>query len=155
MLLPDLPPDLRFPLLPKDDDEALRYAFEVKRQAMSPYIVQRWGWDEALQMKLHRERFAEKPFSSVVWNERAIGTLSMAEFPGHIQFGEFYLLPEFQRQGLGSRIISHCLVLADARGLPVRLEHLKWNPVGPLYRRHGFTVTGESDIHWFMEHLSP
>jgi GNAT superfamily N-acetyltransferase len=150
MHLPDLPPDLRFPLLPKEDD-ALRYSFEVKRQAMGPYIVQRWGWDEALQMKLHAERFAEKPFFRIERKGRAVGTVSVAEHPDHIRFGEFYLLPELHGQGLGSRILRHCLALADARGLPVRLEHLKWNPVGSLYRHHGFTVTGESDIHWFMQ----
>jgi GNAT superfamily N-acetyltransferase len=150
MLLPDLLPDLRFPLLPKDE-EAFRQSFEIKRAAMAPYIVQRWGWNEALQLRLHHERFTEKPFSAIDWCERRVGTLSLMTLRSHIRFGEFYLLPEVQRQGLGSRILCHCLALADAKGLPVRLEYLKWNPVGTLYRRHGFEITGESDIHWFME----
>jgi len=150
MHLPDLPPDIRFHVLPKDE-QALRFSFEAKRTAMGPYIVQRWGWDEALQRRLHGERFGEKPFFKVVLGDRAIGTVSVMPLVDHVRFGEFYLFPEFQRHGVGGRILGHCLGIADALALPVRLEYLKWNPVGSLYRRHGFAVTGETDIHWLME----
>ncbi len=61
------------------------------------------------------------------------------------------MFPEFQRHGLGSRILKHFLALADAERATVRLEYLKWNPVGTLYLRHGFTVISETDIHWLME----
>jgi hypothetical protein len=47
--------------------------------------------------------------------------------------------------------LHHCLTLADALGLPTRLEHLRWNPVRSLYLRHGFADVGQSDIHIFME----
>jgi GNAT superfamily N-acetyltransferase len=150
MNLPDLPPDIQFHLLPKDES-ALRYSFEAKRAAMGPYIVQRWGWDETLQMRLHGERFREKPFFKVMRRDHAIGTVSVMQLADHVRLGEFYLFPEFQRRGLGGAILRHCLALADAQGLPVRLEHLKWNPVGTLYRRHGFATIAESEIHWFME----
>ncbi len=146
MHLPDLPPDLRFPALPRDE-QGLRYAFEAKRAAMGPYIVERWGWDEALQLRLHGERFAEKPFFKIVWRGRAVGTVSLMRLADHIRFGEFYLFPEHQRRGIGSTILEHCLALADAHAVPVRLEYLKWNPVGTLYRRRGFAVIGETEIH--------
>jgi GNAT superfamily N-acetyltransferase len=69
----------------------------------------------------------------------------------HVRFGEFYLSPERQRKGLGSRVLEQCLSLADAEKTRIRLEYLKWNPVGTLYRRHGFIVTGETATHWLME----
>jgi hypothetical protein len=100
MLLPDLPPDLAFALLARDD-EALRYSFEVKRLAMGPHIAKRWGWDEALQQKLHRERFDEKPFFRIVRDGKPGGTVSVQRGEDHIRFGEFYLLPDLQRQGAG------------------------------------------------------
>ena len=150
MLLPDLPPDLRFPLLERSD-EAFRYSFEAKRAALGPYIVERWGWDEQFQLQVHQARFNEKPFFRIVHDRRDAGTVSVMTLAGHIRFGEFYLFPDRQRKGLGGRILNHCLALADQRGLPVRLEYLKWNPVGTLYRRHGFTVIGETELHWLME----
>lgn len=150
MHLPDLPPDLQFPALPRDE-QALRYSFEVKRAAMGTYIESHWGWDEALQLRLHSERFAEKPFSKIVWRGEDVGTVSLMWLTDYVRFGEFYLLPAYQRCGVGGKILNHCLALVDAKGLPVRLEYLKWNPVGTLYRRHGFAVIGETEIHWLME----
>ncbi len=64
---------------------------------------------------------------------------------------DFYLLPEYHRRGLGTKILRHCLSVADAMSLPVRLRYLKWNPVGSLYRRNGFREIGETDIHFLME----
>jgi len=150
MQLPDLLPDVQFPPLPRND-AAFRYTFEVKRAALGPYIVERWGWDEAFQMQMHQARFTEKPFFKIVRDRCEAGTLSVMRLPDHIRFGEFYLFPDYQGKGLGSRVLRHCLLLADEQGMPVRLEHLKWNPVGALYRRHGFAVVGESEIHWFMQ----
>ena len=32
--------------------------------------------------------------------------------------------------------------------MPLRLRYLKWNPVGSLYRRHGFSIIDETEIHF-------
>jgi GNAT superfamily N-acetyltransferase len=145
MQLPALAPDVEFQRLPET------FSFAVKRAALGPYIVERWGWDEAVQRGIHEARLAEKPFFEIRRAGEAVGTVSVLRHADHIRFGEFYLWPAQQGQGLGTRILRHCLSLADTQALPVRLEYLKWNPVGSLYRRHGFVVIGESEIHWFME----
>lgn len=154
MDLPDLPPDVTFHRLPSTA-AAIDFTFEVKRAAIGPYIIQRWGWDEQLQRNLHHQRFHEKPFFEIRQNGVPLGTFSFQVQPGHVQFGEFYLCPAFQRRGIGSAILIHCLALADNMSLPVRLEHLHWNPVGTLYRRHGFVEIGRSDTHYFMERPVP
>ncbi len=146
------PPDIRFEPMP-NTAEAFEFALAAKKVALGPYIVERWGWDDEFQRGVHRQRFSEKPFFRIVRGERALGTLSVMQAADHIRFGEFYLFPDVQRQGLGSRILGHCLSIADQARLPVRLEHLKWNPVGSLYRRHGFCVVGETEIHVLMERL--
>ena len=60
------------------------------------------------------------------------------------------LLPWFQRQGIGTEVLLAVLQRADADGLPVRLEYLKGNPVGSLYKRHGFAVVAENGSHYFL-----
>jgi GNAT superfamily N-acetyltransferase len=150
MILPDLPPDLTFPRLgmsPVDID----FAFEAKRAAMGPHITKRWQWDEAFQRDLHQRHYEERPFFEIRRAEQKLGTLSFQVLSDHVRFGEFYLFPEHHRQGTGSAILTHCLTVSDRLKLPVRLEHLHWNPVGSLYRRHGFTEVGRSEIHCFME----
>ncbi|MCW4115610.1 GNAT family N-acetyltransferase [Aurantimonas sp. MSK8Z-1] len=150
MRLPDLHPGFSFrPLTASEEDRLL--AFDAKRSALGPYITSHWGWDEALQDEIHRKHFIEKPFFGIWRGDHWLGTLSFQERSDHIRFGEFYLLPTFQRRGIGTAILRHCLSNADRYGLPVRLEHLHWNPVGSLYRRHGFKEIGRSQIHVFME----
>ena len=150
MELPDLPPDIQFARLGTDPGE-IGFAFEAKRAAMGPHIVKRWTWDDAFQRHLHERRFSEKPIFAIRRAEQGLGTLSVQRQPDHLRFGEFYLFPEHQGRGIGSAILEHCLALADDMRLPVRLEYLHWNPVGSLYRRHGFRDIGRSETHCFLE----
>jgi ribosomal protein S18 acetylase RimI-like enzyme len=134
--------------------EDFEFAFEVKKAAMGPHIRVKWGWDEEFQRKFHAERWRAKHFHRIVLDGKAIGTVAIDVHPTHVQFGEFYLLPEYQNRGLGSAVVD--LVIRDlaARKLPLRLECLKWNPAVGLYRRKGFVITRETDIHYFMERPS-
>lgn len=150
MDLPDLPPDLTFPRLgrdPADED----FAFEAKRAAMGPHILKRWNWDEAFQRDLHARHYREKPFFAIRRGDQRLGTLSLLRQSDHLRFGEFYLFPACQRQGIGTAVLVHCLAVADRLRLPVRLEHLRWNPVGALYQRHGFQLVGRSETHCFLQ----
>lgn len=150
--LPSLLPDIEFEVLPNTIN-ALDEAFEAKRDAMGPHIKKQWGWDEDFQYTVHKERFSEKPFFRIILNGENIGVVSVFSTEKHVQFGEFYLLRQHRGNGLGSRILKHCLSQADKMNLPVKLEFLKWNPVRTLYLRHGFEIVGENDIHCFMERL--
>jgi GNAT superfamily N-acetyltransferase len=150
MDLPKLSPDIQFELMPRTDD-AFQFSLDAKQAALGPYIVERWGWDDEFQRGVHRARFNEKPFFKILYQGRPIGTVSVMRASDQIRFGEFYLFPDYQGQGLGTRILRHCLSVADQLGVSVRLEYLKWNPVGSLYLRHDFRVIGETEIHWLME----
>lgn len=147
---PDLPPDIRFSLLPKTRAASER-AFEIKCAAIGPYIRARWTWDEAFQRNFHEQRFALCPLLSILRAGEPVGTVALTRHADFIQLDEFYLLPAHHGQGLGSSILRHCLSLADEMNLPVRLRYLQWNPVGTLYRRHGFEEIGQTDIHFLME----
>lgn len=129
----------------------VRAAKMVKADAMGLHIRQRWGWDEQFQRNVHQERLRAKPFSLIALNGKAVGTVSLERHSNHLQFGEFYILSEFRGRGLGSRVLGHCLSLADEMHLPVHLEYLLWNPVGSLYRRHGFTQTSITATHYILE----
>jgi GNAT superfamily N-acetyltransferase len=150
MRITELAPDIFFPQLPGTPDN-LSFSFAVKRAAIGPYVERKWGWDNDYQFAVHRRRFDEKPFFAIERDGARIGIVSLSKQDTFLRFGEFYLIPTRQRTGLGTRILTHCLAMADALRLPVRLEYLKWNPVGSLYKRHGFEITGDTDIHWLME----
>jgi GNAT superfamily N-acetyltransferase len=148
--LPALEPDISFELLPHSE-HALEFSFAAKKEALGPHVCARWPWDEAYQFEVHHARFSEKPFFSILQDGNAVGTLSWMVRSDYARLGEFYLFNAYQGQGLGTRILRHVLAQADMQQLPVRLEFLKWNPVGRLYLRHGFRPTHETDTHVFLE----
>jgi GNAT superfamily N-acetyltransferase len=148
--LEPLPPDLLFLRLPSTE-EALLSSFEVKKDALGPHISVKWGWDEAHQMQIHRQRFLEKPIFYILMRGEMAGTLSWELEVDHIRFGEFYLLNRYRNMGWGTRIPRHLVGVADRLERPVRLEYLKWNPVGSLYRRLGFQDRYATDLHYHLE----
>ena len=154
MNIPPLSADLNFRLL-TNSAEDFAFSFEVKKAAMGQHIAEKWGWDEEYQLKVHLDHLSKKPFFAIQRNTERIGTLSWMLEEGFIRFGEFYIFPQEQQRGLGTSVLKHCLGIADKMNLPVRLEYLKWNPVGSLYKRHGFEIIGETHNHWLMERPKP
>lgn len=126
------------------------FAFEAKKQAMGPHIISKWGWDEDYQLSIHKQRWNEKPWFLLSLNGENIGTVSIHHLKDHVRFGEFYLLDQFRNKGIGTKILQKFLAECDLEGNRVVLEYLKWNPVGSLYKRNGFKITHENEIHYFM-----
>jgi ribosomal protein S18 acetylase RimI-like enzyme len=127
------------------------FAYEVKRAALGNYVEQTWGWNEQFQQRFHADDWANHPPDIIELDGNPIGTLEVLEHADHLFIGEFYILPEFQRRGIGTRLLREVLANADAKQLCTRLHFLKVNPVRSLYERHGFVVTGESDTHFFAD----
>ena len=131
--------------------ENFEFALAVKKEALGPHVIPRWGWDDALQRRTHSERWSSRRFFRIVRGGASIGTVSFDEKEDHVELAEFYILPAYQQQGIGSHILATILRDAKTRELPVRLRCLKWNPALSLYKRHGFEVTGDTDTHYLME----
>jgi ribosomal protein S18 acetylase RimI-like enzyme len=127
------------------------FCYKVKKEALGQYVAQVWGWDEIFQREFHRRYFEVRRPDIVVYQGVDFGTIEVAKHTDHIHLGEFYLLPQFHRQGIGTLLLEQVLGEATAKGLPVRLEVLKNNPVQSLYKRHGFVITGQREHHFLME----
>lgn len=145
-MIPPLLPDVTFDVLGQNGPDT-DFAFEAKKQALGPHVAARWGWDDALQLEIHQQRQQEKVWYRILVAAQPAGTVSWQVLADHVRLGEFYLLDGFRGRGLGTRILVHLLGLADAAALSVRLEYLKWNPVGALYRRHGFVDERDTEFH--------
>ncbi len=127
------------------------FCYEVKKAALGQYVAQTWGWDEAFQREFHCADFELRRPDIVVYRGLDIGTLEVTRHSDHIHLGEFYLLPQFQRQGIGTILLERVTGEADEKSLAVRLEVLKINPVQSLYRRHKFAISGQREHHFLME----
>ena len=127
------------------------FCYTVKKRALGQYVALIWGWDETFQREFHRVDFEAVRPDIVVYQGIDIGTFEVVKNIDHFHLGEFYLLPQFQRQGIGSTLLQQVLNEATIEGLPVRLEVLKNNPVQSLYKRHGFVISGQREHHFLME----
>lgn len=71
----------------------------------------------------------------------------------HWHLGPLGVLPQLQRQGIGSRMLAKCCEIIDQRKDAAYLETDRPENV-PFYERFGFVVTGEEQIlgvtNWFM-----
>ncbi|WP_240349386.1 GNAT family N-acetyltransferase [Halomonas binhaiensis] len=126
------------------------FAFSVKKDALGPHIERQWGWDEEYQLRIHEQRWREKPWFLIYLGEQKVGTVSLQEAPSTLRFGEFYISSKWRGKGIGTRVITDVVSRCDIENRTCKLEYLKWNPVGSLYKRHGFEVVDENDIHYFM-----
>ena len=104
-----------------------------------------------MQIEFHRKDWDERRPEIIRLLDRDIGTIEVWRRGEDIHLGEFYLLPEFQRHGIGTHFMSQLAAESDSKGVPVRLEVIKINPVKSLYLRFGFKVTGETRTHFQME----
>jgi GNAT superfamily N-acetyltransferase len=66
--------------------------------------------------------------------------------------GEFcFLVPEYQRRGIGSSLLDRLIREAEGEGLPIHLRLLKVNPALSLYERKGFRVVRREGPYIYME----
>jgi len=130
------------------------FAYQTKKAAFRTYVEAVWGWDETEQRRLHKERFAAQEFRVIEAFGADVGILALDRRDDCLKVNQLFILPEHQNQGIGTASLMQTIADAREAGLPVRLGVLKVNPRAlALYRRLGFSQTGEADTHVLMEML--
>jgi ribosomal protein S18 acetylase RimI-like enzyme len=127
------------------------FLFHLHRASMKDYVSQTWDWDERVQQTLFQERFEPSLLQIVVVDGRDVGVLSIKQQSDTLVLANLQILPDSQKQGLGTAIIRALIWQASQQGISVSLQVLKVNPALKLYERLGFTVTGETDTHYLMK----
>ena len=100
----------------------------------------------------HFERIDEFFEDSVMieFNNQPIGLIKLAHFYDRLHIRQFQILPTYQNQNVGSKVLNKILLRAQQLSKPVTLNVLKENPAKRLYDKFGFQVVRESDLEYFM-----
>ena len=127
-------------------------AYAIHRAAMGEYVVQQWGpWDEALQRQFFEDRI-ELGLMQVIEVDGGIAGIHEWEMRADaLHIVNIEVAPPLQGQGLGTAILRDAQRIAAERGLPVKLQVLKFNPATRLYERLGFVETGRNESHVLTE----
>ncbi len=137
----------------KEADAAFLY--HVLKATMQTYVAQTWGWNEADQQARFAQEFEPGRDQIIVLEGQDIGVLCVERSEDKVFVDKIYILPDYQRQGLGTYLIKRVLADAFQDGLPVRLRVLKVNPAKRLYERLGFVQIGETDVSYVMRATPP
>ncbi|WP_392340916.1 GNAT family N-acetyltransferase [Moritella marina] len=116
------------------------FAFKLKKAAEYEPIKAIFGWDEAVQQQMHAQEWADGKPMLICIDGLAVGSYKIEINTDHIHFCRFFLLPEHQGKGIGSRVLNQLITLSKEKQLPCKLSHLQGNRVGELYARFGFVI---------------
>ena len=83
----------------------------------------------------------------------AVGSYKIEINADHIHFCRFFLLPEHQGKGIGSKVLNLLITLAKEKRLPCKLSHLQGNRVGELYARFGFVIDDSDSQFVYMSRV--
>jgi GNAT superfamily N-acetyltransferase len=121
------------------------------------YVEQAFGpWDPNDQRRRFDEVFNAATYQRIVVDEVPAGILVVEDRPAEIFLARIFLLPAFQRRGVGSTRIKELIARARTEGRPLRLRVLRVNSAARrLYERLGFIVTGSTPVHDYLEYSAP
>ena len=132
------------------DDAALFYS--VIDRTMRDLIIATWGvWDE---LRVQRESYEDSssPNAQVIQiGDVSVGVFTVERFPTYIQLEQIYLLPQYQRLGIGTRLLNSLISEASQSQIPVRLRVLTINSAKMFYEKFGFVVTKATSDFLYME----
>lgn len=99
-------------------------------------------------------RYPDASFDLVVLRAQAVGRLYLHRGDREHRVIDIAILPEFQGQGIGTRLLGGVLAGAQAAEVPVRLHVEDGNPAAGLYRRLGFIdipAAEDEGFHFYHE----
>jgi len=128
------------------------FVFAVKKAAFREYVEQIWGWEDTYQRDLHNRRFASQDIRIVQFDGTDVGFLSTRNTPDTFKVDQLYILPEYQRKGIGAACMKRIIDNAKRGQKPVTLQVLKINTrATAFYQRLGFTIVDENATHFQMK----
>lgn len=132
------------------------FIFELHKATLGPYVDQVWGWDDDDQ-RAYLDRTIDIATTQVIVVDGVdAGRLNLADQDGDVYVGLIEVAADFQRQGIGTRILRDVLDEAFKAGRGVRLSVLKVNTgARRLYQQLGFVdhpadVGVETDVRVHM-----
>jgi ribosomal protein S18 acetylase RimI-like enzyme len=140
-----------FTLRPATPDDAALFYSVIDRN-MCEFILATWGrWDEA-RVQSESQASSRSPNAQVIQIDNVgVGVFTVARYPTYIQLEQIYLLPEYQRLGIGTALTHTLITEAKESIVPIRLRVMAVNPAKHFYEHLGFIITESTPEFFSME----
>jgi len=136
----------------KHDD--IDFLLNLRKKSMSAHLAQA---KIKLTNEQHLQRIKEHYYDShiILCDRKPIGLLKMGVIAVNgpnksLHIRQLQILPEFQGEGIGSKVLNVVKKRALQLQLPITLNVLLRNPARGLYLRHGFQIEGKNKLEFQM-----
>jgi len=153
--------DLSLVTITPADSTCNEFLFQARKEAFWWIIERVWRtWDEALHRSFFEEDYLNCEPMLILYDNVAIGSYCCTRDKDCYQFENFFVLPKYQNQGIGSLVLQKALEMTDEEGVPVRLVYWNFNPAARLYTRMGFKEIGQHNFpdtkdYWVISERKP
>lgn len=134
--------------------EDIDFLLRLRKKSMSVHLTKA---KIKLTNEQHLERIKEHYYDShiILRDRKPIGVLKMGVITLNgtsksLHIRQLQILPEFQGQGIGSKVLTVVKKRALQLQLPITLNVLLKNPARGLYLRHGFQIEGKNKLEFQM-----
>lgn len=121
---------------------------------MRGMIEQLFGWDREREERNFAGFFKVSEVRIITADEESVGWIQEQVEDRTINLGSFYVIPEMQRRGIGTKVLNILLASAADEAKAVTLAVVKINPARYFYEKRGFRITHE-DLHKFYMRADP
>jgi ribosomal protein S18 acetylase RimI-like enzyme len=137
------------PAKPEDTEFARR----AHHAGYHDVVINQFGkWDRQAQDNFFEAGWKNSLGHEIIMcNGKPCGYTSSEEIDGVINFHELVILPEFQRRGIGTKILDEKIKMAKKKRITLKFQVLKANKAISLYKRLGAEKVGETKTHLIME----
>jgi GrpB-like predicted nucleotidyltransferase (UPF0157 family)/GNAT superfamily N-acetyltransferase len=122
---------------------------------MRSYVEEAFGaWDSVTQRRSLHDSFNPAFWNVVLVENVRAGILVVEDRPAEFFLSRIFMLPAFQRRGVGTVLMQRLINRANLAQKPLRLRVLRVNAGAlRLYERLGFTLTRSTTEHDYLEIL--
>lgn len=124
------------------------FLYELKKKTLKNCISKTWGWDEEWQKDYFSKNFKPELIKIITTLGKDIGCISILEEGEQYFLSLIEILPKYQNQGIGTKLIKEILSKAEKNNKLVYLRVLKTNNKAQnLYKRLGFLIEEQTETH--------
>lgn len=128
----------------------LGFIFRVYRITMKDYIAAVYKWDEQAQRLRYEEAFKKDDYAIIQVEGEDMGVFSVLNMDSYLFLSRIEILPPFQNQGIGTKILTALIVRGHAQRKPIMLRVYKLNPAVRLYKRLGWQIIRQDETQYDM-----
>lgn len=126
------------------------FCHQLYLACMKPLLTKLGAWDAKRVDATFDRYFDAEEIGVARLDCTDIGYLQVTISDGAMNLDQFHILAQYQRRGIGTRLLRNVIAEARARALPLRLDLIRGNPARSLYTREGFKITHSDETKQYM-----